>query len=312
MIKSEWQKKANNKHKTHRDHFFWSPFLIHPASRVAHSHSLKAETMYQPNETPLVGHKSAYGPLAPEHPHSQDRIEPLTAPPGQGQEGQQQPSRARGSLTPGGGPISKSELSSMASSIANKLDEYLDRTNGNGSRKDRAGSCDSSTNGLSSPSFGAQKTSDHLVPNSENHIHGQVDEDLALANNLAAISLATQKITENIFTEPKLKRSAPPQGHQVSSEHFEPEKHFYPRVLNAQIHPMVGYFFSLGNERIVARYMHLNPQVNEDVLRKCLDYVPKHFQWAGKLYFINFVCHGLHGGMVFVYLYLYFFCFLCL
>ncbi|KAG0039409.1 hypothetical protein BGZ82_008379 [Podila clonocystis] len=255
--------------------------------------------MYQPNETPLVGHKTADRPLAPEHPHSLDRIEPPAAPQGQGQEGQQQPSRARGSLTPGGGPISKSELSSMASSIANKLDEYLDRTNGNGSRKDRAGSSDSSTNGLSSPSFGAQKTNDHLDPNSENHSHGQVDEDLALANNLAAISLATQKITENIFTEPKLKKSAPPQAHLVSSEHFEPEKHFYPRVLNAQIHPMVGYFFSLGNERIVARYMHLNPQVNEDVLRKCLDYVPKHFQWAGSDLF-NVTTASGHRQMIIV------------
>lgn len=251
--------------------------------------------MYQPNETPFVSLKTGNEPLAPGHPHSQDRIEPLAAPQGQGQEGQQQPSRTRGSLTPGGGPISKSELSSMASSIANKLDEYLDRTtNGTGAaRKDRTGSSDSSSaNGLS-PSFGAQKTNDHLDPNSENnhnHSHGQVDEDLVLANNLAAISLATQKITENIFTEPKLKKSAPPQGHQVSPEHFEPEKHFYPRVLNAQIHPMVSYFFSLGNERIVARYMHLNPQVNEEVLRKCLEYRPKHFQWAGRRYFFAFVC----------------------
>ncbi|KAG0094311.1 hypothetical protein BGZ93_007380 [Podila epicladia] len=255
--------------------------------------------MYQPNETPLLGHKTTDEPLAPEHPHSLDRIEPLAAPQGQGQEGQQQPNRTRGSLTPGGGPISKSELSSMASSIANKLDEYLDRTNGNASRKDRAGSSDSSTNGLSSPSFGAIKTHDHLDPNSEIHSLGQVDEDLALANNLAAISLATQKITENIFTEPKLKKSAPPQGHLVSSEHFEPEKHFYPRVLNAQIHPMVGYFFSLGNERIVARYMHLNPQVNEDVLRKCLDYVPKHFQWAGSDLF-NVTTASGHRQMIIV------------
>ncbi|KAF8985263.1 hypothetical protein BGZ52_011201 [Haplosporangium bisporale] len=258
--------------------------------------------MYQPNETPLFSLKTGDEPLAPGHPHSQDRIEPLAAPQGQGQEGQQQPSRTRGSLTPGGGSISKSELSSMASSIANKLDEYLDRTtNGNGAaRKDRAGSNDStSANGLS-PSFGAQKTNDHLDPNSEiDHSHGQVDEDLVLANNLAAISLATQKITENIFTEPKLKKSAPPQGHQVSPEHFEPEKHFYPRVLNAQIHPMVGYFFSLGNERIVARYIHLNPQVNEEVLRKCLEYCPKHFQWAGSDLF-NVTTASGHRQMIIV------------
>ncbi|KAF9583386.1 hypothetical protein BGW38_009594 [Lunasporangiospora selenospora] len=70
-------------------------------------------------------------------------------------------------------------------------------------------------------------------------------------------------------------------GRAVTSESWETDKHYYARVLNAQIHPMVGYFFSLGNERVIARYMHLNPQVNEQTLRNCLEYVPKHFLWAG-------------------------------
>ncbi|KAG0198400.1 hypothetical protein BGX28_008180 [Mortierella sp. GBA30] len=211
------------------------------------------------------------------------------------------PLKRAGSLTPGGS-ISKSELSTMAGSIASKLDQYLESTGAvNGlQRQDRA----SSDSTLTSGSLSSSNIATYLGGNanaelkhqrsgsingdtsygSSGSTNGELDEDTALANNLAAISLAAQKISD-IYLEPKPKKSAP-DGHQVTNEHFEPEKHFYPRVLNAQIHPMVGYFFSLGNERIIARYMHLNPQTNEDVLRKCLNYVPKHFQWAGKYFAI--------------------------
>ncbi|KAJ3202103.1 hypothetical protein HK099_001993 [Clydaea vesicula] len=67
----------------------------------------------------------------------------------------------------------------------------------------------------------------------------------------------------------------------VNQGDFEAEKHFYPRVLNAQVHPLVASFFSLGNERILARYTHLNPQVNQETLKELLTYKPKYFQWAG-------------------------------
>lgn len=161
-----------------------------------------------------------------------------------------------GSLTPGGdNPLSRSELSSIAGSIASKLDQYISTTT-NTSHNQYASSEGNSVTG-----------------NSE-------EDDVALANSLQAISVAAQKISDNIYKEPKKTKKAH-DGHQVTAENFESEKHFYPRVLNAQIHPMVGYFFSLGNERIIARFMHLNPQINEEVLRKCLGYVPKHFQWAG-------------------------------
>ncbi|KAF9380061.1 hypothetical protein BGX21_002485 [Mortierella sp. AD011] len=177
-----------------------------------------------------------------------------------------------GSITPGGS-ISKSELSTMAGSIASKLDQYLGNTSPTGglSRANRS-SIDSTASDLISAAAPGNQGG--------NGSSSEVDEDTALANNLAAISLAAQKISD-IYLEPKPKRTTQ-DGHQVTNEHFEPEKHFYPRVLNAQIHPMVGYFFSLGNERIIARYMHLNPQVSEEHLRRCLEYVPKHFQWAGK------------------------------
>ncbi|KAJ3272067.1 hypothetical protein HK104_004556 [Borealophlyctis nickersoniae] len=67
----------------------------------------------------------------------------------------------------------------------------------------------------------------------------------------------------------------------VKSGEFEAERHFYPRVLNANIHPLVSSFFALGNERILARYTHLNPQVNLETLKDLLAYKPKYFQWAG-------------------------------
>ena len=39
---------------------------------------------------------------------------------------------------------------------------------------------------------------------------------------------------------------------KIAQTSFEPPDHFYPRVLNAQIHPLVSSFFSLSNERIIA------------------------------------------------------------
>ncbi|KAI9318121.1 hypothetical protein BX666DRAFT_1856348 [Dichotomocladium elegans] len=68
---------------------------------------------------------------------------------------------------------------------------------------------------------------------------------------------------------------------KITTGDFEPEQHFYPRVLNAQIHPLVQSFLTLGNERIIARYTHLNPQIKHETLRDILSYSPKYFQWAG-------------------------------
>ncbi|KAH6602421.1 hypothetical protein BASA61_001133 [Batrachochytrium salamandrivorans] len=85
------------------------------------------------------------------------------------------------------------------------------------------------------------------------------------------------------LSKPKLP-SCPKTGlhsRQILPNEFEAERHFYPRVLNAHIHPLVSSFFSLGNERILARFTHLNPQVNQDTLKSLLLYKPKYFQWAG-------------------------------
>ena len=62
---------------------------------------------------------------------------------------------------------------------------------------------------------------------------------------------------------------------------FEPEKHYYPKVLNAQIHPMVSSFLNLGNERILNRYCHLHPGVDPQILARLLNYRSKTLYWAG-------------------------------
>ncbi len=67
----------------------------------------------------------------------------------------------------------------------------------------------------------------------------------------------------------------------VNEGEFEPEKHFYPRVVNAEVHSLIESFLSLGNDRIIARYTNLNPQIKPEVLKSILSYIPSHFQWAG-------------------------------
>lgn len=67
----------------------------------------------------------------------------------------------------------------------------------------------------------------------------------------------------------------------VQPGQFEPERHFYPRVLNAQVHPMVQHFFSLGPERIAKRYIHLHPEVDPEAVHRALAHRPKHFRWGG-------------------------------
>ena len=49
---------------------------------------------------------------------------------------------------------------------------------------------------------------------------------------------------------------------------FVSENHFYPKALNATIHPMVNFFMNLSKERIISRYCHLNPMVNKDKMEE--------------------------------------------
>jgi hypothetical protein len=62
---------------------------------------------------------------------------------------------------------------------------------------------------------------------------------------------------------------------------FEAENHFYPKALNSQIHPMISHFFNLSHHQLIKRYVHLNPTVCEDSLKKLLEYRSKYFFWGG-------------------------------
>lgn len=67
----------------------------------------------------------------------------------------------------------------------------------------------------------------------------------------------------------------------VQPSSFQYTNHFYTRVLNAQIHPMVAYFLAMSPEQMVSRYCHLNPQVPSHILESWLNYQPKYFAWSG-------------------------------
>lgn len=62
---------------------------------------------------------------------------------------------------------------------------------------------------------------------------------------------------------------------------FVAENHFYPRVPNARLHPLVRTFMRLGNARIALRYCHLHPEVDPDAVSELLDSHTQYFRWAG-------------------------------
>jgi hypothetical protein len=79
---------------------------------------------------------------------------------------------------------------------------------------------------------------------------------------------------------------------KISPGSFEPNNHWYPKALNAQIHPLVSYFMNLDPGRIINRYCHLNPQVDKAKLEEILSYQTKHFFHAGADLFHVTDAHG--------------------
>jgi hypothetical protein len=67
----------------------------------------------------------------------------------------------------------------------------------------------------------------------------------------------------------------------IEPNSFEAPTHYYPRTLNALIHPTVAYFFNTSIGRLIQRYCHMNPRVDPNALRAILTYQPRHFAWAG-------------------------------
>ncbi|WP_196890967.1 ATP-grasp domain-containing protein [Aureivirga marina] len=67
----------------------------------------------------------------------------------------------------------------------------------------------------------------------------------------------------------------------IKPNSFEAENHWYPKALNATIHPMVHFFLNLDVERMINRYCHLNPSVNREKLKDILNYKTKYYHWCG-------------------------------
>lgn len=69
--------------------------------------------------------------------------------------------------------------------------------------------------------------------------------------------------------------------HLVEPGDFEPTDHWYPRVLNSNIHPLVAYFINLSHDQMVERYHRLHPSSDSKAITKILKYQPQYFRWAG-------------------------------
>jgi len=67
----------------------------------------------------------------------------------------------------------------------------------------------------------------------------------------------------------------------INPGNFVSENHWYPKALNATIHPMVSFFLNLSKERVISRYCHLHPTVDKVKLDEILSYQCKYFLWGG-------------------------------
>lgn len=85
---------------------------------------------------------------------------------------------------------------------------------------------------------------------------------------------------------------------RVDPGSFEPDRHFYPRVLNAQLHPLVHDFLALDNARIVSRYCHLRPAADLDALSAIVNGSARLFRWGGADLFLTTTDKGLRRVVV--------------
>jgi hypothetical protein len=67
----------------------------------------------------------------------------------------------------------------------------------------------------------------------------------------------------------------------IRPKSFHAENHYYPKVHNSHLHPMVYYFMHMNKNAIIQRYCHLHPTVEPKILEKILKYKPSHMHWAG-------------------------------
>lgn len=67
----------------------------------------------------------------------------------------------------------------------------------------------------------------------------------------------------------------------VGPDSFQARRHYYPRVPNARLHPLVRYFLGLGNRRVAERYCHLHPEADRAAVHAVLATSPRFLRWAG-------------------------------
>jgi len=68
---------------------------------------------------------------------------------------------------------------------------------------------------------------------------------------------------------------------RIHHSEYHHENHWYPKVLHAQMTPLVRYFFQMGIDQIISRYCHLHPTVDKAYLREMLFFKPRFFNWSG-------------------------------
>jgi hypothetical protein len=71
------------------------------------------------------------------------------------------------------------------------------------------------------------------------------------------------------------------QIHRIEPGSFRGHEHWYPKALNAAVHPMIQFFMNLDNQLIIDRYCHLHPVVKPGKLKSILEYMPVYFPWSG-------------------------------
>ena len=71
------------------------------------------------------------------------------------------------------------------------------------------------------------------------------------------------------------------QIHRIEPGSFKGHEHWYPKALNAAIHPMIQFFMNLDNQLMIDRYCHLHPVVKPGKLKAILEYWPEYFPWSG-------------------------------
>lgn len=79
---------------------------------------------------------------------------------------------------------------------------------------------------------------------------------------------------------------------------FTLTQHYYQKVVNAHIHPLLKYFLGLSQQQVVSRYCHLNPQAHPGRLMEYLQYKAKYLRWAGADLFYVTTPEGMNKTVV--------------